>query len=507
MPSVPTPARPAPALRHERWLLLAILCAAAFVRLWRLDLMEFKYDEAEACRLAYHVLGDQLPDGANHVPLTGLRASVGLPNPPLFVYALALPLSLSRSPYAAVIFIALCNVVAVWLCYWAGRRFFSPFVGLTAAALYALSPWAIAYSRKIWAQDLMPVIVCLFLLLAHEFLVLKKPRALAGLILLAAAAIQLHFSALILLGVLGFILLTGRPAFHWRWFACGTAAALLLYAPYFYHFAATQGSDFAALREYRQAWVGRMPAGERLLLAIRYTFAVSNADEFAYLTGTSWRLFFPLSLVSGLATITALVRACLRARTQTVFPARLMLAVWFGLPALGLFVTGIQPSPHYFIILYPLPFLGLALALEKLEDWRRPVGGTVLAALLACYAAFDVVTFRALDARGGAPADYGVAYTHKSAAVDFVLAENRQAPLHLFSNFDSSASASLEYTLLTWLKLRAPAAPLLAAKPVRAFVIIDRFARSLSSKGETATRDLRRAQFGPLTVFIVPIAP
>jgi hypothetical protein len=38
-------------------------------------------------------------------------------------------------------------------------------------------------------------------------------------------------------------------------------------------------------------------------------------------------------------------------------------------------------------------------------------------------------------------------------------------------------------------------------------VIIDRFARSLSSKGETATRDLRRAQFGPLTVFIVPIAP
>jgi hypothetical protein len=184
-----------------------------------------------------------------------------------------------------------------------------------------------------------------------------------------------------------------------------------------------------------------------------------------------------------------------------------MLAVWFGLPALGLFVTGIQPFPHYFIILYPLPYLGLALALEKLEDWRRHVGRTVLATLLVCYAAFDVVTLRALVARGGAPADYGVAYMHKSAAVDFALVENRQAPLHLFSNFDSSASASLEYTLLTWLRMRAQAAPLPAAKPVRAFVIIDRFAQSLSPRGETATRDLRRAQFGPLTVFIVPLAP
>src|SRR5689334_20074563 len=83
----------------------AMLAAAAFRFSW-LDLMEFKADEANACRLALHVLGYSEPGVGRFFPTAGLVSSVGVPNPPLFVYLMALPLAVARSPIAAVALIA-----------------------------------------------------------------------------------------------------------------------------------------------------------------------------------------------------------------------------------------------------------------------------------------------------------------------------------------------------------------------------------------------------------------
>src|SRR5438067_8705417 len=156
--------------RHRVGLILsATIVVAAAVRLARLDLMQFKADESDACRLAFHVLGLSEPGVGTFFPTTGLEARVGIPNPPLFVYLMALPLAVMNTPMAAVVFVAATNVVAVWLCYVAGRRYFSTFVGLAAAVMFTVSPWAIVYSRKIWAQDLLPICTGLFLLALHSF--------------------------------------------------------------------------------------------------------------------------------------------------------------------------------------------------------------------------------------------------------------------------------------------------------------------------------------------------
>src|SRR6266542_2136543 len=222
--------------RHGVLLTLsATIAAAAVARFLRLDLMEFKSDEAEACRLALHVLGRHEPGVGTFFPTTGLVASVGLPNPPLFVYLLALPLAIARTPLAAAGFVAATNVAAVWLCYVAGRRWFSRFVGLAAAALFALSPWAIVYSRKIWAQDLLPICTVLFLLALHGLLVEKRPRSVLWLLLLVGAATQLHFSASVLVLVVIAAIGIARDAVRWRWVALGLAGVALLYAPYIWH--------------------------------------------------------------------------------------------------------------------------------------------------------------------------------------------------------------------------------------------------------------------------------
>ena len=81
-------------IQQQDWvyaLTLGIL--AAFPRLYRLDLAEFKLDEANHYRMAYF-----LTRGAWR--WVGSTSSIGFPKPPLFIYATALPMALSRDPIA-----------------------------------------------------------------------------------------------------------------------------------------------------------------------------------------------------------------------------------------------------------------------------------------------------------------------------------------------------------------------------------------------------------------------
>jgi hypothetical protein len=490
----------------EKVLLGLILLAAIFVRLWHLDLMEFKADEAEACRLAYHVLGQPLPDGDDRFPLAGLMASIGVRNPPLFIYVIAVPLAVARSPYAVVAFIAGCNLLAVWLCFLVGRRYFSPFVGLASAGLFALSPWAIIFSRKIWAQDLLPVFVGLFLLAAHAFLVDKRPSMLAWLMILAGAAVQLHFSALVLFGLLAYVLLTGKTTFRWRWFWVGTGVNLLLYAPYIYYVLGTQGSDFAHLAERQQQWSGQVGAIARAAWSARYTLAISSVDDTEYLTGIPLPFTLWISLITGAVWIWGLCSLYFRDRKGPLGNVRLLLLIWLVLPALGLVILGNLPFPHYFVILYPLPFLGLAVALEGVVTRRRAWGLALLGAVFASYAMFDALTFQSLMKHGGGAADYGIAYTYKAAAMDFILAENRDRPFVVSTDFNLQAEVPLEYKVLLWSGMRRDHWSSATTTPALAYVLLDTFVTTLSPDGERVVQGLRRQQFGPLTVYIVPLA-
>ncbi len=365
--------------------------------------MEFKGDEAMACRLALAVV-DHLRGAApagQPFPLVGLLSSVGVPNPPLFIYLLALPLALWRDPLAAAGAIALANMAAVGLCYRVGRRYFSPFIALASSALFALAPWAVIFSRKIWAQDLLPVFIGAFFLAAHAFLVERRPRALAWLLVLAAAAMQLHLSALILAGVMAGLLVAGRGTIRARWLGVGIAAALALSTPYLLHLARTRGGDFAHLGAWRNESARLVAPGDRLGWALRFPLSISGADQTDALVGTQASWVFPFAVATGLAALGGVLGLCWRDRQTPLLPSRLMLAAWLVLPSLGLAATGAVPFIHYFIVLYPPVFLGLAAGLEAVRRWRPAVAGTALAAILAGYAWIDATLYRTVAARGG----------------------------------------------------------------------------------------------------------
>ena len=136
--------------------MLAVLALAAFLRLHALDLVEFKVDEATAVDYARRLL-----DGV--WPTVGLTSSVGALNPPLFIYLTAIPLAVRDDPLAATAFVGVLAVVAAGLTYAVLRPRFGSLTALAATALFATAPWAVVYGRKIWAQDLLPL-VCVSLL-------------------------------------------------------------------------------------------------------------------------------------------------------------------------------------------------------------------------------------------------------------------------------------------------------------------------------------------------------
>jgi hypothetical protein len=66
--------------------------------------------------------------------------------------------------------------------------------GLVAAALFATGPWAVVYSRKIWAQDFVPVLATGAMWAAHSLVLGKNPKAMFWLLCLPLSVIQIHFS-------------------------------------------------------------------------------------------------------------------------------------------------------------------------------------------------------------------------------------------------------------------------------------------------------------------------
>jgi 4-amino-4-deoxy-L-arabinose transferase-like glycosyltransferase len=114
-----------------------IILLAVLLRIDRLDIAEFKYDEANMLARAA-VIADQ-----SQLPIEGSIGSTGWPNPPLLVYLYALPVMISRDPALSLGCLAIISTLAVAATYRFGRAFFGQEVGLVAALLLAVNPWAI----------------------------------------------------------------------------------------------------------------------------------------------------------------------------------------------------------------------------------------------------------------------------------------------------------------------------------------------------------------------------
>lgn len=225
-------------IKQRDWLTLAlILFVAAMVRLGEPGMVEFKLDEAWVSRITL----DWLDGGA--LPLTGMPSSVGVPNPPVSVYLLAIPFALSSNPLVATMFIAALNIVGVGLLWLIAHRYINRDAALAAGFAYALSPWAVLYSRKIWAQDMHTSFVLLAVLLGLLGFREGKRWAQALCLPVLILALQIHFAAWALLPVYLVLLWMGGRRVSWRAVLVSVALAALTLLPYLVGLAQTLQAD------------------------------------------------------------------------------------------------------------------------------------------------------------------------------------------------------------------------------------------------------------------------
>jgi 4-amino-4-deoxy-L-arabinose transferase-like glycosyltransferase len=371
------PAEGRPTKRHtlSLLLLLGILLLAAALRLTRLDLAEFKSDEAGIARAALALVHE------GQFPVVGPSSSQGPAHPPLQIYLMALPFAITQDPRLAVAVVALIHAAAVLMAYLLGARFFKRRVGLIAALLFAVNPWAIYYARKIWTQN-WPLATTLFIFSLLLLVVERRPWALVGASLALVALAGTHLGGLAFIVVLVLVLLLFPSGVKRRPALVAALLFVLFAAPYIYHDAC---HDWQSLRGLFDPDAGQVQVD---LEAARFATWLTSGYHYQDLAGARHVQFLEglpnlrwldvvemVLLGAGLVYLIArIIRHALRGRERWRGSAGrdVVLLSWLLIPVL-LQTRHSQPVyPHYFILLYPVQYLVIALMLSEGLDWLRP---------------------------------------------------------------------------------------------------------------------------------------
>lgn len=359
------------AIEHRQDLLslLLILALAAALRFGHGDVIEYFHDDAMLATLAL-----ELVDGLRF-PLTGILSSTGIPNSPVSVYLLAIPFSLSSDPAFVIHSVMLWNVFGVASLWLIARRYCGRRIALICGLLYAVNPWAVLFSRKIWAQELHTPIILFGLLLllygfweSHEGGPRKRRVYLAQALSMPILLIgfQFHFASVPLLLLIPIVLWLGRERVIVGAFFAGIALLLIVILPYGFGLAQTLALDPARISDAFDRSVARAaeisPASLNAIVqlatggGLEYWLAPDQAQELASEFGPLRH--FNLALLPVLFIgIAALYKS---SRTLA-----LMLLIWALLPSLLLTVEWTPVFVHYFIPSIP----ALALLIGYGGDW------------------------------------------------------------------------------------------------------------------------------------------
>lgn len=384
--------------------LLFILLLAAYLRLSYPGIVEYKRDEANLSRLALDVAHGR----AFH--LLGIGSSVGFPNAPMNVYLLAVPYWFDDSPILATQFIGLLNVGAVLALYIVARHYYGIIPALLAALLFAANPWAVIFSRKIWAQNMLPVFVVLvFWTAVAGFIKDRRWGQVLHLPLLVTAG-QVHYAAFVLIPGTLIALIMGRKRLT-RPFFVGGVCAIVLTVPFIVGLSRanllniTRISESITRSESEQDDSGLLAPsalrGARLITAGNQIHALAGPDEFENYLQTVpdvYWFFDVLPWVAAASAVWLVVRLCRRRDART--PVDFLLLTGLIFPVLAYSIRWTDFHIHYLIPMLPFACLvigvGVGDVYSRLGGRRRMAFAAVMGALLAAVVVFQMWLWLAL---------------------------------------------------------------------------------------------------------------
>ncbi|MDD5290342.1 MAG: glycosyltransferase family 39 protein [Patescibacteria group bacterium] len=343
-------------------LLIIIILAAIFLRFYNLKYIEFNFDQAANPLLAEQII--------KHGPLPQncLLSSVGVCNPFFFPYLLVPPLLISPDPLFLTGFIALINVFAVLLLFFFVKKFFNETAALISAALLAVNPWAIIFSRTIWQQNVLIFFTILFFGFLFNFAFDNKKTHLIWAFLFLGIVSQLHQLGIILGLILLVCLIIFRKNVIFKNLLIGFLLCLLLYLPFIAFEIKNDWFSFENIIPYSQS-----PA-QLHTTALIYPFQMIGTGGLNYTFGTNYQNFLNTTLnwpiVNAFFIIIFVVGLVFLAWQRQ--PKYLILLAWFFLLPLALILSKTPIYPHYFIIGIPVGFIIIGILFSKLitNNWK-----------------------------------------------------------------------------------------------------------------------------------------
>lgn len=227
-------------MRTRFFLALLILLIGAFTRLYQIEYTEFSGDEGELSRMALDfVHGEWITKG--------LFSSQGVYHPPMMVYVVAIPYAISSHPLVAVILVAFWNLIGLAVLYRLVGRTSSSRAAAFATLAYAVSPWAVVFSHKIFPQDIHTPFFLISLWLG--LVGFREGKKWAQVLSLPCFLIapQIHLAGLTLIPLYGYFLWLGRQKISWGAMLAGVGLAGLTLLPFVLDLSAQDIEQYRAL--------------------------------------------------------------------------------------------------------------------------------------------------------------------------------------------------------------------------------------------------------------------
>ena len=418
-----------PIPRLELVLVCGIVLLAAWLRFTDIDQAEFLWDQSEISKWGLTMARERT------VIWMGPISSTGVGTFPVAIWLYAIPYSLSLSPVFATGFVALLNLLTVIGCYLLTRRWFGGTAALVATLLYAVAPWAIIYSRKIWHTVLMPPIVMIYVATGWLAFARRRRWALVVHTLALAMLVQTHLTSLpfVLLTILWALIFCKR--IDWRLVPVCVVVGVLTFVPYLITDA---GKDWRNVHRYIE--LAQEPSSIRPDAAYA-TWVITTGYDLHHITGLDlyhefiattpnarW-LFALLGVGAIVGIILALWRTACRARRglDNETAAALMAATWLIMPALFLtrYSQDRPVAPHYFTTTLPAQFILFGWVVGRaahLKGHLARIGQTALIIVVVVLAATQAYEFvsvlRFVMTRETALGGYGTPLAYEIQAVE-----------------------------------------------------------------------------------------
>ncbi|KKU03469.1 MAG: hypothetical protein UX99_C0024G0004 [Candidatus Amesbacteria bacterium GW2011_GWB1_47_26] len=354
--------------RWEALAIVAILAAAAFVRLYKIDqYMTFLGDEGRDVSVVRDMLIGR------KFTLIGPGTSIGnMYLGPLYYYMMLLPLALFNfSPVGPAVQIALLGMATVALLWWVGRQWFGRVPALLISILYSLSPVIITYSRSSWNPNIMPFFALLSIYGIWKVWRLGYWRWLVVTAIAFAFVLNSHYLGLLLFPVLGLFRFLSKKTPKAKYYSLiSIFSFLILMSPLLWF-------------DLRHNWIN-----VRAVTAF-FTDRQTTVNLKAYKALPNlWPLWVdintsllaaknkPLGAATAILLIGGLVYL-IKSRPSKDF---WFTATWMSVGLIGLGLYKQHIYDHYYGFLFPAPFLLLGFILEKIKKWAWLVFGALLLA-------------------------------------------------------------------------------------------------------------------------------